>query len=98
MAKLFRIHYWDNALSPLAGRSTRRHLIRYDPRNLSRIFVTVRLVRLIETLAVDAIRNHTEKIDATSLRRLSTPPLLPLTHRRSSTDSLKLCAQSLSIN
>jgi putative transposase len=37
--QLFRIHYWDNALSPLAGRSTRRHLIRYDPRNLSRIFV-----------------------------------------------------------
>jgi putative transposase len=37
--QLFRIHYWDNALSPLAGRSTRRDLIRYDPRNLSRIFV-----------------------------------------------------------
>ena len=37
--QLFRIHYWDNTLSPLAGRSTRRHLIRYDPRDLSRIFV-----------------------------------------------------------
>jgi hypothetical protein len=37
--QIFRIHYWDNALSPLAGRSMRRHPIRYDPRNLSRIFV-----------------------------------------------------------
>jgi putative transposase len=37
--QLFRIHYWDNVLSPLAGRSDRPHLIRYDPRDLSRVFV-----------------------------------------------------------
>jgi hypothetical protein len=48
---------------------------------------TVRLVRLIETLAVDAIRNHTEKIDATSLHRLSTPPLLSMTESHSASDT-----------
>src|SRR6202042_1641631 len=33
--QLFGIHYWDNVLSPFAGRSTDRNLIRYDPRDLS---------------------------------------------------------------
>jgi hypothetical protein len=42
---------------------------------------------LIETLAVDAIRNHTEKIDATSLHRLSTPPLLSMTESHSDSDT-----------
>jgi len=49
--------------------------------------ITVRLVRLIETLAVDALRNHTEKIDATSLHRLSTPPLLSMTESHSASDT-----------
>ena len=49
--------------------------------------ITVRLVRLIETLAVDAIRNHTEKIDATSLHRLSTPPFLSMTESHSASDT-----------
>ena len=49
--------------------------------------IMVRLVRLIETLAVDAIRNHTEKIDATSLHRLSTPPLLSMTESHSASDT-----------
>lgn len=37
--QLFRIHYWDNVLSPIAGRSDRPYLVRYDPRDLSRVFV-----------------------------------------------------------
>lgn len=37
--QLFRIHYWDNMLSPVAGRSDRTYLVRYDPRDLSRVFV-----------------------------------------------------------
>jgi hypothetical protein len=34
----FNIHYWANALSPLAGRTKELALIKYDPRNLSRLF------------------------------------------------------------
>jgi putative transposase len=33
--QMFNIHYWDNVLSPLAGRSSKPVLIKYDPRNLS---------------------------------------------------------------
>ncbi|MBV8377877.1 MAG: Mu transposase C-terminal domain-containing protein [Verrucomicrobia bacterium] len=36
--QMFNIHYWDNVLSPLAGRSSKPFLIKYDPRNLSRVF------------------------------------------------------------
>jgi putative transposase len=36
--QLFNIHYWDNVLSPLAGRSQQAALIKYDPRNLSRVY------------------------------------------------------------
>ncbi len=35
--RLFGIHYWDNVLSPIAGRSSTLHLIKYDPRDLSRV-------------------------------------------------------------
>ena len=37
--RIFNLHYWDNILSPLAGRSDQRYLIRYDPRDLSRVFL-----------------------------------------------------------
>jgi putative transposase len=37
--RLFNIHYWDNILSPLAGRSDQRYFVRYDPRDLSRVFL-----------------------------------------------------------
>jgi putative transposase len=36
--RLFKIHYWANVLSPLAGRSLTPVLVKYDPRNLSRIY------------------------------------------------------------
>jgi putative transposase len=36
--RLFNIHYWANVLSPLAGRTKELVLIKYDPRDLSRIF------------------------------------------------------------
>jgi AAA+ superfamily predicted ATPase len=49
--------------------------------------ITVRLVRLIETLTVNAIRNHAEKIDATILHRLSSPPLLSMTKSHSASDT-----------
>jgi putative transposase len=37
--QLFNIHYWENALSPIAGRSKQKYLIRYDPRDLSHVYV-----------------------------------------------------------
>ena len=37
--RLFNIHYWDNYLSPLAGRSQEPQVVKYDPRNLSRIYL-----------------------------------------------------------
>ena len=36
--RLFKIHYWANVLSPLAGRSHTPVLVKYDPRNLSHIY------------------------------------------------------------
>jgi len=37
--RLFNIHYWDSYLSPLCGRSKRPMLVKYDPRNLSRVYL-----------------------------------------------------------
>lgn len=37
--QMFRIFYWDSALSVLAGRSDQKFLVRYDPRDLSKVFV-----------------------------------------------------------
>jgi putative transposase len=37
--QMFGIHYWDSALSPVAGRSTEKYLVRYDPRDLSHVYV-----------------------------------------------------------
>ncbi len=36
--RLFNIHYWSNILSPLAGRSERPALVKYDPRDISRVY------------------------------------------------------------
>lgn len=36
---LWNIRYWDNVLSPWAGRMQSPLLVKYDPRNLSRIYV-----------------------------------------------------------
>ena len=36
---LWNIRYWDNVLSPWAARLERSLLVKYDPRNLSRIYV-----------------------------------------------------------
>ena len=33
--RLFNIRYWANVLSPLAGRTTKPAMVKYDPRNLS---------------------------------------------------------------
>jgi putative transposase len=37
--RLFGIRYWDNYLSPLAGRSQEPVVVKYDPRNLSRVYL-----------------------------------------------------------
>src|ERR1019366_5962197 len=37
--RLFNICYWSNVLTPLAGRSKTPALVKYDPRDLSRIYV-----------------------------------------------------------
>lgn len=37
--RMFNLHYWDNVLSPLAGRSQQRFVIKYDPRDLSRVYL-----------------------------------------------------------
>lgn len=36
---LFGIRYWDDILSPLAGRSSRQVRVKYDPRDLSCVYV-----------------------------------------------------------
>jgi putative transposase len=36
---LFGIRYWDDVLSPLAGRSSRQVRVKYDPRDLSCVYV-----------------------------------------------------------
>ncbi|MFJ6327856.1 MULTISPECIES: Mu transposase C-terminal domain-containing protein [unclassified Rhizobium] len=36
---LFGIRYWDDVLSPLAGRSSRQVRVKYDPRDLSLVYV-----------------------------------------------------------
>jgi putative transposase len=35
--RLFNIHHWDNVLIPMSARSKRRSMVKYDPRNLSRV-------------------------------------------------------------
>jgi putative transposase len=37
--RLFNLRYWDDVLSPWAGRLRRRLRIKYDPRDLSKVFV-----------------------------------------------------------
>jgi putative transposase len=36
---MWNIRYWDNVLSPWAGRMQRALLVKYDPRDLSRVYV-----------------------------------------------------------
>jgi putative transposase len=36
--RLYNIRYWDNILSPLVGRLKEPVMVKYDPRNLSRIY------------------------------------------------------------
>ena len=36
---LFNIRYWDGVLGPWAGRLEKALLVKYDPRNLSRVYV-----------------------------------------------------------
>jgi putative transposase len=37
--RLFNLHYWDNVLSPLAGRSGQPFVVKYDPRDLSKVYL-----------------------------------------------------------
>jgi putative transposase len=37
--RMFNLHYWDSVLSPLAGRSQQRFVVKYDPRDLSRVYL-----------------------------------------------------------
>jgi putative transposase len=37
--RLYNIRYWDNVLSPWAGRLKQPLFVKYDPRNLSRVYV-----------------------------------------------------------
>jgi putative transposase len=37
--QMFGIHYWHNVLSPIAARGKQKYLIRYDPRDLSHVYV-----------------------------------------------------------
>lgn len=38
--RVFNIHYWDDVLSLWAGQSKERRMVRYDPRDLSRVFLS----------------------------------------------------------
>jgi putative transposase len=37
--QIYGIHYWHNVLSPIAAKGKQQHLIRYDPRDLSHVYV-----------------------------------------------------------
>jgi putative transposase len=37
--RLMNIHYWDNVLSVWAGQTQHKMLVRYDPRNMSKIYL-----------------------------------------------------------
>ena len=37
--RLMNIHYWDNVLSVWAGQTQNKMLVRYDPRNMSKIYL-----------------------------------------------------------
>jgi hypothetical protein len=37
--RMFHLHYWDNVLSLLAGRSQERFIVKHDPRNLSCVYL-----------------------------------------------------------
>jgi putative transposase len=37
--RLFNIRYWDNVLSPMVGRIKEPMLVKYDPRNLERVYL-----------------------------------------------------------
>lgn len=37
--QMFGIHYWHNVLSPVAARGQQKYQIRYDPRDLSHVYV-----------------------------------------------------------
>ena len=63
--RLFNIFYWDNYLSPLAGRSREPQIVKYDPRNLSRIY----------------LRDGTGHYWPIPYRDLALPPISLLEHR-----------------
>jgi putative transposase len=46
--RMFNLHYWDNVMSPLAGRSAQRFIVKYDPRNLSRVYLRDEKGRLLD--------------------------------------------------
>lgn len=37
--RMFNIHYWDDVLSPWAGQSGQKCVVRYDPRDLAQVFL-----------------------------------------------------------
>jgi putative transposase len=37
--RLFNIRYWDNVLSPMVGRIKQPMLVKYDPRNMERVYL-----------------------------------------------------------
>jgi putative transposase len=119
--QLFRLHYWDNVLSPWAGRSREPMLIKYNPRNLSQIFlrddqgtyspiasilplrpasevrdgrlrrrvlgltegIMVRICRLMEAAAIQAIETGHERIDLGLLTEdLTAQSLVSMSDRR----------------
>jgi hypothetical protein len=55
--QMFGIHYWDSALSPVAGRSTEKYLVRYDPRDLSHVYVKDRELHQYLKVPYRDIRN-----------------------------------------
>ncbi|MEM6408708.1 MAG: Mu transposase C-terminal domain-containing protein [Pseudomonadota bacterium] len=66
--RLFSIDYWSDALTPLLGRTAERLLVKYDPRDLSRIWVRHPSGRMLEV----------------RYRNLSRPPISLWEHREAS--------------
>jgi putative transposase len=62
---MFNMHYWDNVLSPLAGRSPQRFVVKYDPRDLSRVY----------------LREENGRLRGYPYRDLGAPPITLWEHR-----------------
>jgi putative transposase len=66
---LFSLRYWSPALSPDVGRSKRRLLVKYDPRDMSRVFVRRSSGNFVEARYADVTLPSVTLREALTARR-----------------------------